>query len=213
MKKILVTQRLILNESYHEVREALDIEWGKLFSQLDFLPIVLPVEVDFKKYFELENVSGVMLTGGNDLSIFNNNELSIKRDNYEKNLISYCIEHNIPLLGICRGMQLIGNYFNADFEKVSGHVAIRHSLVIDQNSRYYESLKEVKEVNSYHNYALKYPGDNIMISAKSPDGIIKAIEHKSRKVFGQMWHPEREHPFSKSEMKLIKSFFNNQAGG
>ena len=42
MKKIAITQRLIDNDSYKEIRETLDINWGKIFLQMNFLPIVLP---------------------------------------------------------------------------------------------------------------------------------------------------------------------------
>ena len=84
MKNIIVTQRLILNDSYYELREALDTKWGSLFEQLDILPIVLPIEYDFKKYFENMQIDGIMLTGGNDLNCLKKSKESLQRDSFEK---------------------------------------------------------------------------------------------------------------------------------
>ena len=61
MKKILITQRLSLNKSYFEIREAFDIKWGALFKKLNFLPIILPIEFDYKKYFNSINIDGIIL--------------------------------------------------------------------------------------------------------------------------------------------------------
>ena len=102
MKKIALTQRLLINENYFEVREALDVKWGGLFKKLDFLPVILPIEFEYKKYFNSIKIDGIILTGGNDLSALNENDLSIKRDQFEKRIIRYAIKNNIPILGTCR---------------------------------------------------------------------------------------------------------------
>ena len=104
MKKIAITQRLISNDNYYEVREALDTRWAKLFEELDFIPIVLPIDINFKKYFKHFQIDGIFLTGGNDLNSLNTNDLSRLRDIFELNLISYGIENKIPIFGVCRGM-------------------------------------------------------------------------------------------------------------
>ena len=92
MKKIAITQRLIENESYYEIREALDINFSKFIKACGFLPIILPYNVDFKEYFKEFNIEGIVLTGGNDLNNFKENELSKKRDDFENRLIKFCIQ-------------------------------------------------------------------------------------------------------------------------
>ena len=67
MKKILISQRLISNQNYFEVREALDVKWGALFKKLNFLPVILPIEFGYKKYFETLKIDGIVLTGGGAL--------------------------------------------------------------------------------------------------------------------------------------------------
>ncbi len=210
MKKIVVSQRLILNQDYHEVREALDIQWGLLFEQLDFLPIILPYEYSFEKYFNSMQIDGIVLTGGNDLSSLNYSKESKKRDIFEKKLVKYGITNNIPILGICRGMQIISEYFGSDFESVANQVNTRNELKINNESKYYNRLMKISNVNSFHNYCIKNISEELLVSATDFNGIIKAIEHKKYNIFGQMWHSEREEPFSNDELNLIKEFFNDQ---
>ena len=195
--KIAITQRILKNSSYFEIRESLDIRWGKLFSKLKFIPIVLPYGIDFKKY----DFDGVILSGGNDIGEFD------FRDKYETKLIEYCLQNSLPIFGVCRGMQLINSYFGGSLKRVDGEVGVFNRLIINQKSKYKEKLEKLKEVNSFHNFAIDRLGDGLIVSAWSEKNIIKAIEHKKYKIFACMWHSERNEPFDEDELKLIKDFF------
>ena len=207
MKKIAITQRLIKHESYNEIREALDVNYCKLVRACGFLPIVLPYEIDFKEYFSNIQIDGVLFTGGNDLNECTSNHLSKKRDDFEKQLIEYCINMNLPIFGICRGLQILSEYFNSTFKKIENQINIRHKLIINQKSKYYNLLNCITEVNAYHTFGIDNLSNKFIESATDEKGNIKAIEHKSLKIFGQMWHSEREEPFNCSEINLIKEFF------
>ncbi len=207
MKIIAVTQRLVLNQNYYEMREALDVKWGKLFKKINFLPVILPIEFEYEKYFNSIKIDGIILTGGNDLNNSNKNKLSLKRDIFEKKLIRYAIKKKIPIFGMCRGMEIIGEFFGADFKKVKNQVGIRHVLDVNKKSKYFNQLNKISTVNSFHNYAIHKMPKDLIVSARSNNGIIKAIEHKKYKIFGQMWHSEREKLFDKNQMNLIKKFF------
>jgi len=209
MKKIAITQRLILNESYYELRETLDVNWGLLFEKLDFLPIVLPLKYNFEEYFNNIEIDGILLTGGNDLNSINQSKESYLRDDFEKKLIEYAIINGIPIFGVCRGMQIIAEYFGANFVKVDNQVGTRDTLNIDKNSQYYNILKKLKKVNSYHNYAIDNLSSDWLVSSQNNEGIIKSIEHKKYKIFGQMWHSERDQPFNENELSLMRFFFND----
>ena len=128
MKKIAITQRLISNDSYYEVREALDIRWAKLFKELNYIPIVLPLYIDFEDYFKHVPIEGIFLTGGNDLNSIGSNKLSKLRDDFELKLIKYGIKNNIPIYGVCRGMQLIAEYFGCTIKLIQNHVGTKHEL-------------------------------------------------------------------------------------
>ena len=58
---------------------------GALFKKLNFLPIILPIQFDYKKYFNSIKIDGIILSGGNDLNIIHKNSLSFRRDRFEKN--------------------------------------------------------------------------------------------------------------------------------
>ena len=210
MKNIAITQRLHTNDSYFELREALDTQWGALFTEMNYLPIILPIEFNFIKYFESIQLDGIILTGGNDLNSLNKSKESLKRDIFEKKLIKHAIENKIPILGICRGMQIVGEYFGARFKKVRNQVGIRHKLKVNDKSKYFNNLKKLKSVNSFHEYAIDSLPDCFLISATDENGIIKSIEHTNYKIFCQMWHSEREKIFDKNQINLIKTFFLNK---
>ena len=189
------------------MREALDVKWGKLFKKMNFVPIILPIEFQYKKYFDFLKIDGIILTGGNDLNSVNKNNISLKRDNFEKKLIKYAILKNIPIYGMCRGMEVIAEFFGADFKKVKNQVGIRHSLKVNKKSKYFRKLNKISTVNSFHNYAINQMPLDLTVSAWSKNGVIKAIEHKKYKIFGQMWHSEREKLFDQNQINLIKNFF------
>ena len=209
LKKIAITQRLISNDGYYEIREALDIKWGALFQELKFLPIILPIEYDFEKYFKVIGIDGILLTGGNDLGSLNSSKESLQRDSFEKRLVDYGIKNNIPIFGVCRGMQLIAEYFGSNFKKITGQVAIKHTLKVNKESKYFYRLIRLDKVNSYHDYTVSELSDELLVSATNESGVIKSIEHRQYKIFGQMWHSEREGAFIQEELALIKDFFND----
>lgn len=192
MKKIALTQKLSVNDSYFEVREMLDINWSKLFEELNFLPVVLPYEFDFTKM----DFEGVILTGGNDLSSVNSSKINLMRDNFEKKLIKYCIENNKAIFGVCRGMQILNEYFGGTLKQVQNHVG---SHILDNGLT----------VNSFHNYAIDKLGEGLNVIAKSIDNEIEIINHQEYKIYAQMSHPEREIPFNKNDIEKLKDFFND----
>ncbi|KAB0581463.1 gamma-glutamyl-gamma-aminobutyrate hydrolase family protein [Campylobacter sputorum subsp. sputorum] len=206
LKKIAITQRLYKNTNYYEIRECLDINWAVLFNEINCIPIVLMCEFDIEKIYESLQFQGVILSGGNDLFSQSGDELSKKRDDFEKKLIEFCIKREIPLLGVCRGMQVIAEFFGSTFKEISNQVNIRHKLEVSPNSKYFDELSKIESVNSYANFFIDTLSDELMLSAKS-DNIIRAIEHKEHKILGIMWHSERENPPSKAQNLLIKSFF------
>ena len=60
-------------------------------------------------------------------------------------MIKFVISRNIPLFGVCRGMQIIANYFGANFKKVDTEVATRHKIVPNSASKYYKELSDLKK--------------------------------------------------------------------
>lgn len=208
MKRVAITQRLVAVRNYSEIRTALDIRWTQLLLSIDLIPIPVPFDLNLNLFADLE-ISGIILTGGNDLSLYSDDELSILRDNHERSCIDFAIKNSMPVFGVCRGMQIIAEYFGSTFVKVEHHVATKHKLDVIGNSTFNYLLKKIFSVNSYHNYAIDKLGEGLEKVAIAPDDqVMESIEHSKYKIFAQMWHPERDNPFNAVNLDLMHSFFN-----
>ena len=98
-KKIAISQRRDQIDGRNEVRDALDIRVGQFLWDLGFNPIPLASQIsDPKSYLTELSPDGFVLSGGNDIGS------TIERDNLELAMLEYSSEHQLPLLGICRGM-------------------------------------------------------------------------------------------------------------
>ncbi|MBZ7964105.1 gamma-glutamyl-CDP-amidate hydrolase [Campylobacter sp. 2457A] len=193
-----ITQRLICNQSYFEERETLALDWGRLFNLeifSGFLPLSLSYEIDFSMYEK--HLSAVILSGGNDLSIYDHGALSCKRDDYEKKIIEYCLKTNTPLLGICRGAQMIAHYFDSSLNSCINHIG-NHEILLNDGANCV--------VNSFHNYAISALGKDLISLAKASDKSIEAFKHKDKNIYGIMWHIERENGLE--NVNILKEWLN-----
>lgn len=151
----------------------------------------------------LKQCHGIMLPGGTEV---------LKHDLFA---IRYAINRNIPLFGICLGMQAMALYRKKDgLMKITkdNHCQNNkdkvHNVIIDKNSKLYKIINKKTKlaVNSRHHYQVKNAGI-FKVCAKSEDGIIEAIEAKDHPFqIGVQWHPESMINIDKQEQKLIKEF-------
>ena len=208
MKRIGLTQRVQVINSYDERRDALDQRWYKLALNLGWLPMALP-NIDPSRAEQLVNeydLDGIILTGGNSLHVLepNNPNVAPERDKFETELISLSVKNNIPILGVCRGMQIVNSYFGGTFEKISNHVAVEHELKIKSGDFDFPTL-----VNSFHEWCIPASGlaSNLKPLACDANENIEAFRHESFNVFGIMWHPERAIQLSSGEINFFKRIF------
>ena len=150
-KKIVVgiTQSVNKVESYDEWRDALDQRLVDWVVQSGFVPVPIPntlfdIALTNSSQLILENwlntvkIDAILLSGGNDIGDVE------QRDLTEKYLLSWAEKNRNPVLGICRGMQMMGVYAGGELIEVDGHVRTRHQLQI--KSSLIQSLP--KSVNS-----------------------------------------------------------------
>ncbi len=206
MKHIAVSQRVDVIEKYNERRDAIDQRWTDLMIACGLWPVLVPNNLKSVDMISIDSgISGFILTGGNSITRYGGN--SPERDQVEVLLLEYSIENKLPILGVCRGMQLIQDYFGVTLKPVSGHVAVRHKVEANPESRMYRELAQLSSVNAYHNLGAVSSVKELRISSKSKDGIVMSVEHIKYPIYGQMWHSEREDPFIKAELDLFKKIF------
>ena len=197
MKTVFLTQRVDIIKSYGERRDALDRKWSLFLRNCGCLIYPLPNDIDsVMEIMGKNSTAGIVLTGGNNLAAYGGD--APERDMVEGFLIEYAVKNDIPLIGVCRGMQVILHHFGVALVPVSNHVAVRHLVQ-------YETEK--REVNSYHGYGAKSVNNLFEITARSADGVVESVKHCNNRIKGIMWHPEREIVFSQDDIRLFVEFF------
>ena len=201
-----VTQRVDCITDRGEFRDALDQRVVQWLSQSGCLAVAVPnvlVDEEGSNVNQLEHwlhavrPSAFLLSGGNDIGEYP------KRDMTEHYLLSWAMQHELPVLGICRGMQMMAVWSGVDLVKVEGHAGARHQLEISIHKSEWPVC-----VNSFHNLRISTCPDGFDVLAKAEDGTIEAIKHSELPWEGWMWHPEREMPFSDLDSKRLKSLFS-----
>ena len=200
MRGIGVTQRVEVVGDYGERRDCLDQAWTKFLLTCGLLPILLPNVADAALALcDQAGIAGLLLTGGNDLAELGGN--APERDEVENALLGFAERRRLPVLGVCRGMQVIQQRFAVPLRRVEGHVTPRQVIQIDH---------QPAEVNSYHHFAAFESRPPLQTWAMADDGVIKAVRHATSSITGIMWHPERCSPFRPADVQLFRHVFGVQ---
>jgi len=201
MKFIAVSQRVDSIHSRKEKRDALDHRLISFLIHAGFVGVPVPntfgpaasALISSKKKI-LEGLltrispSALLLSGGNDIDEVRD------RYNTEAILLDYAQDQNLPVLGICHGMQMMAVRSGANLKRVQGHVNSRHGI----------TGKISREVNSYHEFSIDECPPGYEVLARSKDGVIKAISHLKLPWEGWMWHPEREDEYSIDDVERLR---------
>jgi len=198
VKAVAITQRVSVVPAYGERRDCLDQAWTKFLLACELLPVLLPnVTEAALGLCERAGITGLVLTGGNDLAVLGGN--APERDAVENALLDLAERRKLPVLGVCRGMQVIQQRCGIPLRRVEGHVTQRQVIRING---------EPKEVNSYHHFGAFDSRPPLDVWAVADDGVVKAIRHSTQPITGIMWHPERSAPFSPADIVLFREIFS-----
>ncbi len=168
------------------------------------LPIHLPIDANPTEF--VAHLDGLILTGGADIEPERygaepdgNGEYEPARDEYEIALLGSALAQDLPVLGICRGIQLLNVYAGGTLQQhlpsharydVEPHVKV-HRVTVEPGTLLSEIYgQDLLEVNSLHHQAVDRIGPSTIISGRAEDGTIEAIEIEGHQALGVQWHPE-----------------------
>jgi putative glutamine amidotransferase len=162
--------------------------------------IELRPTLDNAARIESEPWDALLLTGGSDVdprlygqkpdkTVYGINE---NRDTVEIAALEEARRRNVPVLGICRGAQMINVEAGGTLvQHIRGHRGGRHHLLTREKSLMRRAApQQNKLVNSYHHQMVRKPASGFVISAIAPDKTVEAIESKDGRVLGVQFHPE-----------------------
>lgn len=178
------------------------------------VPLIIPFSTDKEVIIsQAQLIDGLILSGGHDVSPYNYGqepsqkigETFPERDTYEIILLEESKKRNIPILGICRGFQLInvaaGGTLYQDLSLIPGNILKHnqvsnptlktHKVEIKENSFISSIFGKETMVNSFHHQVIDKVANDFIVVAKASDGVVEAIEHKTYKfLVAVQWHPE-----------------------
>lgn len=195
------------------------------------IPLFIPVLAEEEELsWLISRCDGLILTGGVDIdpqrfgeTVLNDTvAISPERDESEHRVLELAVERNIPILGICRGIQMLNVYFGGSlYQDIPAQVdtEIRHAMqmpyhrtchncTVVQGSALHRLLsRDVIAVNSHHHQSVKVPAPGFEVMARSEDGIIEAICHREKEFcWGVQWHPERIWDIEPSSADIFRAF-------
>lgn len=192
-------------------------------------PILIPVITDIEALTVIVNgLDGLIMSGGGDINPLYLNEDPIPqlqsadtfRDEYDLILLRLAANRQVPVMGICRGHQMLNIAFGGtiyqDIYAQSGSQLIKHSQLLPReqashtvklthhNSKLYQVLAKPEiAVNSFHHQAIKQIAPGFIETAASSDGINEAMEHPEYNIFSTQWHPEAMAAGGDEDMKKL----------
>lgn len=192
--RVAVTQRVEHLADRGERRDALDQRWTAFVGACGGMALPVPNRLsDVGAWAESLAIQAVLLTGGEDLADLGGP--SPERDATELALLEWAERKRIPVLAICRGLQLLAYRAGASLRRLEGHIAVHHAITTEAGP---------DQVNSFHSWGFDVAPRNYRSLATAADGSIEAMQHLSLPITGLMWHPERCHPFRSADIDAAR---------
>lgn len=196
-------------------------------------PVLIPAITDIKALTVLvSELDGLVMSGGGDINplylheepIPQLQDVDTPRDEYDLILLRLAANRQIPIMGICRGHQIMNVAFGGsvyqDIHSQTDHPLLKHSQTLAREypshtvtlepgtNRLRTILKDKEQilVNSFHHQAVKEVAPGFRATATAPDGINEAMENTEKPIFGVQWHPEAMAPQGDEQMKALFAY-------
>lgn len=209
------------------------VTYSRCIQQVNAVPVILPpAEDEQTAALMLSRVDGLVLPGGMDMDArFFNQQMhpacrasGLELDTFQITLVNLAVERKMPILGICRGAQVVnvalGGSLVQDIPSRMPDSQIDHRQQVlsydtdhdvrfDPGSRLYGLFGESIRINSRHHQSIDAPGRGIRITAWAPDGVVEGAEHESLPIDLVQWHPELLMQKSDAMLPLFDGFVRN----
>jgi putative glutamine amidotransferase len=195
------------------------------------VPFIIPITSNEEAIkAQVSMLDGLILSGGDDLSPFLYGEepeqlleaTAPERDTFDILVLKYAMECNIPILGICRGAQLINVYHGGSLYQDNSYREGKtlkhkqpnnpslgtHHVSLDKNSKLYSIYQQDEIcVNSFHHQSVKAVGKGLVVVGQSSDGVVEAVESIEYPfMIALQWHPEMMAGEDEGSNHLFKTF-------
>lgn len=204
MSKIIgISLRVENIQKINEKRDAISHDWINFLSKIDAYPILIPNQIpNITNFLSKFSFDGIILSGGDNIGEFP------ERDKTEIDILEYSMKNKIPVLGVCRGMQLVNHYFGGKIisSDTKNHVGKPHFVsILEKNC--IDKIGEKVTVNSFHNNLIlkNNLGTELENFAVAEDDTVEGFFHKKLPIIGIMWHPERDENVD-LELKFMKIY-------
>lgn len=197
--------RIGISANFREGQSCVADTYIRSVVQAGGAPVIVPITQDLQALSSIvAGLDGLLMTGGGDINpLFLKEEpvpalqdVDTPRDFYDLKLIRLAINRQLPIMGICRGHQILNAAFGGTLMQdiyVQISRAIKHSQKMDKKELSHSvRLNDGRKiyVNSFHHQAIGSIAPEFEELAVAPDGINEGIHHVERNIFGVQWHPE-----------------------
>ena len=191
--RVAISQRrAFLHAGAHD---ALDRRWAPFLWACGAVPLPMPtLHEGSDRWLEAVRPAAVVFSGGDDPG------QDAERDITEASALLWADVRRRPVIGVCRGLQILVRVSGGHLERVANHVG-RHRIFSEEGAR---------EVNSYHRWGVAQSPEGWAVVFRDADGRPEIIEDPARRWFAMMHHPERESPFAEDDVLLFRRWIRGE---
>jgi len=168
--KIAVSQREIIlqnSQGMALVFDGVERNWAEFLKGHEIVAVPNVIDIDHLEF------DCLLLTGGPD---------SVARHLTENALYAVAYTRGLPIVGVCHGAFAINDIAGGINGTIAGHAGTEHQVIMDG---------KIYTVNSYHSQCIQTLGEDFISTARDHNGTVEAFQHRSRPIYGIVWHPER----------------------